>query len=140
MSPPDGYTQQLEELEKLAVQKVREAAQKNELLKVPKLRPILSFWRDSVGVEEVKQWVQSIIQKDDDLVNLLENFLSKNGKNYRPDPQSLAPYLEASEVIGQVRRLADDSDLTENQRIALKQFIKEYEMRERGENPNHPFP
>lgn len=133
-------TQQLEELEKLAVQKVREAAQKNELLKVPKLRPILSFWRDSVGVEEVKQWVQSIIQKDKDLVKLLENFLSKNRESYRLDPQSLAPYLEASEVIGQVRRLADDSDLTENQRIALKQFIKEYEMRERGENPNHPFP
>jgi len=51
---------------------------------------------------------------------------------YRLDPELLKPFLDPSEVIDRVRRLIDKSELTENQKIALKQFIQEYEIRQRG--------
>jgi len=131
-------TQQLEEIEKLALNKVREAAQTENLLKSPKLRRILAFWRDSGNVEEVSQWVKKVIQEDQKLIYLLESFLSVV-QGYRLDPQWLSPYLSADEIITRVQDLANQSQLTENQKIALNQFIKEYEMRQQGENPNHPF-
>ncbi|GAB1544220.1 KAP family P-loop domain protein [Scytonema sp. NUACC21] len=120
--------QQLEELEKLALEKVREAAQQDSLLRVPKLRIVLSFWRDSGSKQEAREWVQKIIQKDENLIHLLENFLVIES-SYRLDPQWYASYLEPSEIIIRVRILADKSGLTKNQKIALKQFIKEYDKR-----------
>ncbi|WP_353932482.1 KAP family P-loop domain protein [Okeanomitos corallinicola TIOX110] len=136
--------QQLEELEQLALDKIRKAAQQDkiqyDLLKVPRLRAILAFWRDLGGLEEIKQWVQNVIKKDQDLVELLGNYVVKNREGYRLDSQWLSPYLEAFEIIERVRNLAEDTSLTETQTVALQQYIKEYEMRERGENPNYPFP
>jgi predicted KAP-like P-loop ATPase len=52
--------QQLQELEELALGKVREAAQKDYLLQVPKLLPILYFWKDLAGEEEVMKWVKKV--------------------------------------------------------------------------------
>ncbi|MBD2459205.1 AAA family ATPase [Nostoc sp. FACHB-87] len=132
-------TQQLEGIEKLALNKVREAAQEETLLTVPKLRRILAFWRDSGNVEEVSQWVKTVIQEDQKLIYLLENFLSVV-QGYRLDPQWLSSYLSTDDIITRVQDLAKQSQLTENQKIALNQFIKEYKMRQQGENPNHPFP
>ncbi|MBD2254623.1 KAP family NTPase [Nostoc parmelioides] len=131
-------TQQLAEIEKLALNKVRDAAQKESLLKAPKLRQILAFWRDQGNVEEVQQWVRKVIKEDQKLIRLLENFLTL-AQGYRLDPQWLSFYLSTDEIINRVKDLANQSQLTENQRIALNQFIKEYEMRQQGENPNHPF-
>jgi predicted KAP-like P-loop ATPase len=53
-------TQQLQELEKLALGKVREAAQQDYLLQVPKLFPVLAFWKDLAGAEEVIEWVEKV--------------------------------------------------------------------------------
>nr|WP_199332130.1 P-loop NTPase fold protein [Anabaena lutea] len=129
--------QQLEELERLALDKIRKSAIQRDkiqydLLKVPKLQEILDFWRDLGGVEEIKEWVKKVIEKDQNLVELLENMLFKDIKgSYKLDPQWLSPYLEASEIINRVRNLAEDAGLTETQKVAIQQYIKEYEMRER---------
>jgi predicted KAP-like P-loop ATPase len=53
-------TQQLQELEELALGKVREAAQQDYLLQVPKLLPVLAFWKDLAGAEEVIEWVKKV--------------------------------------------------------------------------------
>jgi predicted KAP-like P-loop ATPase len=52
--------QQLQELEELALGKVREAAQQDYLLQVPKLLPILAFWKYLAGEEEVMEWVKKV--------------------------------------------------------------------------------
>jgi hypothetical protein len=44
----------------------------------------------------------------------------------------IEPFLEPFQIIDRVRRLTEDSRLTEKQKIAAKQFIKEYEMRQQG--------
>ncbi|MBD2419424.1 AAA family ATPase [Anabaena cylindrica FACHB-243] len=137
-------SQQLEELEQVALDKIKKAAYQDKIqfnfLKVPKLRSVLAFWRDLCGVEEIKQWVQKVIEKDKDLVEVIENNFVQNTKLYRLYPQWLSYYLEASEIINRVRSLAEDTGLAENQKLALQQYIKEYEMIERGESLSQPFP
>ncbi len=141
--------QHLRELEELALHKIQKAAQQGSLLLAPKLPTILYSWRDwANGEEEVRQWVKKVISGDKGLVELLEKFLKRRFRRYvsdkvgttfyRLDPQWLEPFLEPSEIIGRVRHLAEANGLTENQRIAMRQLVKEYEIREQGKDPDHP--
>lgn len=139
----------LQELEELALEKVREAARNDSLLQVPELPRILYCWRDWAGEEEAKQWVQRAINGDEGLLTFLGKFLQKTysqslsdvvGKTgYRLDPRSLEPFVQLCQIIERARSLVEESELTENQRIALGQFVREYEMRQQGKNPNDPF-
>ncbi|GEM_PF-2207362 len=54
---------------------------------------------------------------------------------YRLDPENLKRFLDPSSVVARVERLVETEQLTENQRIALAQFLKEYRIREGGRNP-----
>ncbi|MEA5531331.1 KAP family P-loop domain protein [Dolichospermum sp. UHCC 0684] len=132
--------QQLEELEQVALDKIRRATQQDKMghnfLTVPSLIYILDFWHDLGGVEDIKQWVQKVIKKDQGLVELLNT----KPRVYIRGFEWLSLYLEASEIINRVKNLAEDTGLTENQKLALHEYIKEYEMKEREENPNHPSP
>jgi len=128
--------QQLQELEELALEKVREVAQQDYLLQVPKLRPILAFWRSSAREDEVKQWFQEIITEDKKLAALIEN-LHKWDTNL--ELQWFMSSLEPYKIINRVRSLADDNWLTENQKTAIRQFIQGYEIRQQGIDPNSRF-
>ncbi|HEY9602683.1 MAG TPA: P-loop NTPase fold protein [Allocoleopsis sp.] len=142
-------TEHLNELEDIVLKRVRDAAQSNSLLPIPNLPQILYSWREWANEDEVKVWVQKAIDKDKGLINFLEKFLSKTFSHsgsdlvqrigYRLDSKSLEPFLEPFQIIDRVRRLAEDSRLTEKQKIAAKQFIKEYEMRQQGKDPNFPL-
>lgn len=141
--------EQLGELEKSAVEKVRDAAQQGILLRVPNLPYILYRWRDWAGEEEVKQWVLKVISEDKELIILLEKFLQKSFSQslsdrvgritYRLDPQWLEPFLEPSQIVYRVKRLAEYDGFTENQRTAMRVFLQEYELRQQGKDPNNPL-
>ncbi|RUR73529.1 NTPase [Nostoc sp. PCC 7120 = FACHB-418] len=120
-------TQQLEEIEKLALDKVRNAAQQESLLKAPKLLHILAFWRDLANVEEVNQWIKEILKEDQKLICLLENFLTI-AQNDMIFPQWLLSDLSADEVIARVQDLTEQSRLAENLKISLNKFITKYKM------------
>jgi len=139
----------LQELEKLALEKVRNAAEQGSLMQAPKLPRILYRWRDWAGEKECRQWVQKLVNNNDEgLVEFLEKFLQKafsqslsdrvGRTHYKLDPRELEPFLEPSRIIGRVRALVanEDSKLTDNQRIALEQFIRTYEMRQQGKDLN----
>ena len=82
------------------------------------------------------------------LINFLEKFLQKTFSHsasdlvstprYRLDPKQLEPFLDPSSIIGRVRNLAtnNQTQLTEEQTKAVEQFIREYEMRQQGKDPN----
>lgn len=126
-----------EELKRLALEKIRDAARQNVLLQAPKLVHILHRWRDWAGEQEVKQWVQDdVIGDDQKLVEFLEKFLQEVFEwslpdgfkiHYRLDFSSLELFLEPSQIIDRVRRLAKKPGLTENQRT-LELFIQKYGM------------
>jgi predicted KAP-like P-loop ATPase/DNA-binding transcriptional regulator YiaG len=141
--------QHLRELEELALQKIRDAAQQGVLPHAPRLLGTLYRWRDWANEEEVKQWMQGIISDDKGLAILLEHCLQKSFSHsisdrvgrieLRLDPQWFEPFLEPAKIVARVHNLVTNSELTENQRIAANQFIEEYELRERGENPESPL-
>ena len=138
--------QHLEDLEKLSLEKVRNAASQDFLLQAPKLPYILYRWRDWADEKEVKQWIQIIIKNDVGLARLLEKFLQKTyswslsdrveKREYRLDPKWLEPFVKSSQIIERVMSLIENPELTENQRLAIRQFIREYEMRQQGKNPD----
>lgn len=140
--------QHLKELEKLAANRVQDAAQQNSLLQTPGLPEILCYWRKWTSEEEVGQWVQKVIGNDEGLVDFLEKFLETTitesvsdmvpRNTYRLDPQWFEPYLEPSSLIDRVRSLAETNGLTEDQTTATKQFIQEYDMRQQGLDPDDP--
>ncbi|MEW5856642.1 MAG: P-loop NTPase fold protein [Cyanobacteriota bacterium] len=136
----------LKELEEIALKRLRNAAQQNSLLQAPKLSENLHYWQNLAGEEEVKQWVEKIIDNDEGLVNFLEKFLqndfSEYGSNgtektgYRLDPKWLEPYIEPSLILDRISRLDEMSELTEDRKNAIAQFIREYEMRQQGQDPD----
>jgi predicted KAP-like P-loop ATPase len=126
-------TSQLEELEQIAVDKLHDVAKQDYLLKIPDLRPILAFWRDTVGEEEVRKWIQKVIQKDKDLVDLLENLIIHKEGSIR-FPQWMSSYWEGFSLIQRIETLIEESWLTDNQKLALRQFIKEHKMSQQDSN------
>ena len=140
--------QHLQELEKIALNKVRDAAKGDRLIQVPHLPLILHCWRDWAGEEEeeVKGWVRRVICDDEGLVKFLEQFLQKifrlspsdgDAVIYRLDLQQLEPFLNPSEIIDRVKRVAEKTGLTETQRIAVNKFIQEYEIAQQRKNPDN---
>jgi len=128
--------QQLKELQELALQKVREAVEQDSLLQAPQLRTTIFYlWQHLSDRNEICQWVQRIIQEDKKLVQLIENF-HKYDKRFNLDPHWFKPYLEPSQIINRVRDLADDINLAENQRIALRKFIQGYDLKAQEIAPN----
>ena len=135
----------LDLLEKIALEKVVEAAQNGTLLNISDLVYVLYWWNKFDKIEDIRHWVQEVITDDDVLAMFLEKFLSKGYKGYsdgyteayyRLDPRVLELFLDLSQIIDRARKIAYDEGITENQRNALKQFIKEYEILEGGEDPN----
>ena len=136
----------LKELGGIALKRLRDAAQQNLLLQSPKLSENLHYWQIWAGEEEVKQWVEKIIDDDEGLVNLLENLLPKDFSEdgsketqktgYKLDLSWLEPYLEPSAIVERMSSLGETSELTEDRKKAIAQFIQEYEMQQQGESPD----
>ncbi len=131
--------QQLEELEKIALKKVQDAAPQS-LLQTPNLTQVLDFWREQTGDEEVKQWVQKAVGDDDGLVKFLEKFFERTfsqsaseaeqDPGYKLDLTGLETYIELPLVIDKVKSLTEKSELTEEQINVVQQLVQAYEVRQ----------
>ena len=55
------------------------------------------------------------------------------------DPEWLQPYLDPDLIVDRVRSLAQSSSMSGRQKRALDQFLKEYDFRKAGGNPNSPM-
>lgn len=141
--------EQLSELEKLFVEKIRSASANGSLLGCPGLLQILSFWRLKADEAEVRTWVSQTTQEDENLLQLLERLLQSSSsfsfgdaaakKHDRPNPEWLRPYLDPDEIAVRVETLAQKDSLTERQRRAVKEFLKEYKFLKSGGNPDSPL-
>ena len=143
---------QLEELEGIALRKIRDASLSKNFIKTPKLANILYRWRDWEGEKPVKEWVRDVIASDEGLVDFLAVFLSE-GRSYgsgdrvarthwRLDPKSIEPFVEdLSQVAERCRTLLESSSdwLTGRRRTAVETFVEWYEIRAAGKDPNSPL-
>jgi predicted KAP-like P-loop ATPase len=131
----------LQTLKEIALQRLRDAAQQNTLLQTPKLPENLDYWQKWAGAAEVKQWVQAIIESDQELINLLQQILPQNldqpesdvnetnanETNYESVFGWLTPYVEPAQVIERINSLDQteltESELTEAQKTAIAGLI-----------------
>lgn len=139
----------LQELENVVLENIRNAAKSDVLLDAPKLPTILYFWRDLTGEEEVKKWVSHVISSDELLVKFIEKFLTvgvveslstaSGVIKFKLDLKSLEPFCEPSEVADRLKKLVKYLRLTENQKAAVMEFLREYKMIQEKEKSNAQF-
>jgi hypothetical protein len=76
------------------------------------------------------------------LEKFLEKDFSEDGSNetqktgYKLDLKRLEAYLEPSVIVERMSSLDKTSELTEDRKNAIAQFIREYEMQQQGESPD----
>jgi predicted KAP-like P-loop ATPase len=140
----------LQELERIALDRVRSSAADGTLLNLSGLLPLLKEWLEMAGVEEVSSSIKTLISKDQGLVKLLSSALCRGTSHaltdrvgstfYQLDPEWFRPFFDPSTVIDRCRNLLKGgSPLSEKERLALKEFVHEYEIREAGGNPQDPL-
>lgn len=137
--------EELEHLEKIALEKIRASAHRDDLLQRPLLENNLRRWKDWSDEAEVKGWVKQIVVEDAGLVTFIMAFLHKTyiqplsdiiGKTQnRLDPKWLESFIDPSSIIDRARVIEVNKQTPEEQRIALDQFIREYYIREKGGDP-----
>jgi len=126
-------------LEKLALLKVQNAAADESLLRCPKLPEILALWQALAGDTEPITWVNQVVRDDHNLAILLEKFMEKDFSHsmlqvdgesrYRVNQEVLMPFLDPRGILDRTRTLAASDWLGQPQQDALRQFIKNYELK-----------
>ena len=142
-------TEQLEELERLALAKIRDARDQGRLLDSRHLPSLLAYWREWAGEAEVRAWAEEAIREDEGLVRFLTLFVQKGFSQgmgdavgrirYSLDPKSLEPYLTPEGIIDRVKDILEKQKLDEQERQALECFIDGFEKRQAGKDPDSLF-
>lgn len=139
---------QLSKLEQMVVRKIKRAVKHEALLDLPQLTGILHRWKEWAGEKEVQEWFKKIIRSDKNLLKLLVQFVtttrtySSSGvsTNSRLDPDWFKPFVQDTKKLAErVKKLSKSKKITEKQKTAVSQFLKEYEMRQKGKDPSNPL-
>lgn len=139
---------QLNELEKLLVEKYRKAAKEHTLLDTPRLHAILPLWlKWTDNKDEVKEWVSEVIKNDKDLIRFITQFLARGRSTssdgvkfyYRLDPKWLEEYIDVASITSRLEEKRKSKNLSSDEKIAIETFFKEKKIRDKGKDPNNPF-
>lgn len=138
-------SEHLEVLEKVALSKIQSQIKLEDFRGSMRLLRFLHIWKELGSEEQVGDWLREAATDDSGLLTLLTQCLSQvksqSGDNpilhrtYRLDPFWFKPYIDPSPLRERVIRLASRKDLDERQRVAVLQFLQEFEDRDNGLNP-----
>lgn len=143
--------QHINELGKIALNKIKQAVKKNSLLTVPHLSHIIYRWRDWEGIKPVKDWISTTISTDEGLVHLLKGFLSKSYRQamddrvakqeWSLDPNELDKFLDTQKIIERCQNIVKEPPnwLRDELKIAVQTFIKGYNLRLEGKDTSDPI-
>lgn len=138
---------QLEDLERIALTKIKEAAASNMLLNTPHFPTCLYRWKDWDDIKKVQEWVNGVIKSDEGLVNFLSGFLSKirswsaddrvASSRWVIDPKAIEVFIPPNAIIERCKSLISSPPhwLNEKGKIALEAFIKGYDKWVSGKDP-----
>ena len=140
-------SQQLAELEKIALKKIKESASKGKLIKISRAIQIFHRWRDWGNVDEVKKYIAEVISSDEGLVDYLSLYLSQVSSlgmddkvpsyQWRLDPRSIEPWVEdISEVGNRCKKVLDKKPkwLNEKRQTAVETFISSFALILKGKD------
>ena len=126
-------TEHLNALKRLAVERLRNAAQDGSLRSVPTLGFVLYRYADWTSEQEVKTYVAGLIEDDEGLCDYLTGFL---WEGYGLKPTDVGRFLEDEPVIlfPRCRQIIADLPewLTDRHRRALESFVKAVESPSNG--------
>ena len=139
--------EQLDKLESIALKKIRKTAKQGTLFDSPNLISILFRWKAWSGSEnEVKKWVIKITATDKNLAKFIYYFgkVTRSQtfgdiavkQKYRLDSEWIRPFADPDLIYPRVQNILTQADIPDDYKKAAEQFCKEYEMRQRGENPD----
>lgn len=133
--------EELVELRRLCVEKMRQAAESSRLRDHPRLKYLLFRWKEWATAEEVSTWVDGLIQSRDGLMDFLEKSLhrvrSVGTGQYLPEDRYEMRLKEIEEfipvdVVSRRMANADLSDLSEEERQAVEAFERALQRRAEG--------
>ena len=137
--PKDKLTvnaDQLEELEKLACNKIENWAKDGRLKKHEHLPSILFSWKEWGQRDKINNFVNSTIKNEDGLIDFIAGFLSKStshsssdyvGKiHWRINIKNVEEFVDLKEIEPRIRNISSCSDfkqLDERKKLAIKTFL-----------------
>jgi predicted KAP-like P-loop ATPase len=141
----------LKELQLLAVKRIEERAADGSLADIPNLAFVLHCWGEWGSPEEPRAWASSLVADSAGLARLLQAFLQNvrvesvgdSGEGTRTtkhvlDPKNLEPFIDPNSIVDATKTLATTA--TEPRiRLAAETFLRDYDLRQRGEDPRETF-
>ncbi len=140
-----------EEIERIALHRIKRAIDDEALFQSNDPVQLLYLWSEIAGEDEARDWLASQVKDDKGLARILTLFLSsqvqwqlgdadKHVREPRMDLKTLEKLLGSAEpIIDRARSIVDADWLTDMQRTAVNQLIKEYdELVKSGKDPESP--
>lgn len=139
--------EQLQELENIALQKIKESASKGELIQKARAVQILNRWRDWENVEAVKEYVNQTISSDEGLVAFLSTYLRQVSSwgmddkvaryQWRLDPKWIEPWIDDLSIIDErcksILKAAPEW-LGEKGKNAVETYIRSFDLISKGKS------
>jgi len=130
-------SEQLEELEKLASNKIEGWADNGRLAKQSHLPSILFRWKEWGQREKINHFVNSTIKNDDGLIDFIASFLNKHKISYgmsdyvgkidwRINIKNVEEFVDLKDVEPRIRKMLSSSDFEEldtRKKLAIKTFL-----------------
>ena len=130
-------SEQLEELEKLACDKIESWAEDGRLAKHGHLLPILSMWKEWGQRDRINGFINNMIQNDEGLIDFITLFLSKTTSraiytdyvdtiHWRINLESVEEFVDLNEVEPRIRRIFSSSNFEQwedQKKLAIKTFL-----------------
>ncbi len=127
-------------LENLVLEKIRNMSKESTLTTNEYLRYLLAAWKQWGSPEEVEQFIEDLISKDDGLVRFISSFLGRTGKQFGPDQEfkykwslsikAVSELVELDKIEPRLRKLrlsTQYKEFEENQRLAIDMFLELYD-------------
>jgi len=136
----------LEELKKECVRRIRIAASSGQLSGHPRMSMLLFRWRDWSGPDEPRQWATELIESQDGLLAFLRSFLSKvfyakardvSGVRWEMKLQSIESFVPLEKLEEGIKQV-DLQRLDEKSQRAVTVFQKALKRKEGGK-PNEDW-
>jgi predicted KAP-like P-loop ATPase len=137
----------LSELGEIILKRIEEAANDGALVSHPQLPLLLARWKTWQHEDKVQKWFQEKMQNDEDLLKVLELFMTKTREDtidyrttpkfkYRLDPIFFKDYIELKTLTDRVKEISKRTDLLGEQKILSETYLKEADLRSSGQDPN----
>lgn len=143
----------LETLQGIVLDKIKEAVKEGRLLNTPFLPSVLHYWKEWGNDGEVRDWISRVVASDEKLPIFLSKFLQKTSSititdrvaktRWRLNPNWLKDFIDVDTLEKRCNEvLSNDSTvakLDDKQKLAIRQFLKEKHILDKGKNPDNPF-